>query len=95
MTVITPTVGRIVWYWGPGTSPLVHGCQPQAAIVTYVHSDRLINISAFTHDGMPIARTSVDLRQEGDTRPVNGNYAEWMPYQLGQAKKHAPEAAAA
>jgi len=90
MTVITPTVGRIVWYWPPNNKDR----QPQAAIVTYVHDDRLININAFTHDGMPVARTSVALVQEGDPKPDDGNYAQWMPYQLGQAKKHEPEKAA-
>jgi hypothetical protein len=31
------------------------------------------------------ARTSVTLMQEGDA-PVPGAYAQWMPYQKGQAK---------
>lgn len=42
------------------------------------------------------ARTSVQLLQEGDARPVDahgndvGGFCEWMPYQVGKAKTEAP-----
>ena len=89
MTIITPTVGRIVWFTPVRPDDYVtdHGGQPFAAIVTYVWSDRMINITAFDHNGDPKPHTSVDLIQEGDPKPAQ-RYAEWMPYQLGQAKKH-------
>ena len=64
------------------------GDQPFAATVAYVHSDRMVNLSYFDHDGLGWSQTSVPLVQEGDEKPV-GMYCEWMPYQLGQAKKHA------
>lgn len=32
--------------------------------------------------------TSVLLLQEGNERPSGGGFCEWMPYQIGQAKKH-------
>jgi len=95
MTVITPTVGRIVWYWplvNDGYDPV---SQPFAAIVTFAFGDRMINLTAFDHAGNVETHTSVQLAQEGDPVPTHGGYAQWMPYQLGQAKKHAPEAAAA
>lgn len=82
--MIKPTVGRIVWYRDhqPGLD-----YQPCAAIVTYVHSDRLVNLSVFDCDGEHRPHTSVTLVQENDPVP-NGPYCEWMPYQIGQAKKH-------
>jgi hypothetical protein len=81
-TVITPTIGRVVWYY--------HGHHTQdqayAALVTYVHSDTLINCVAFNPNGEPLSCTSVPLIQDNSERPV-GHYAEWMPYQKGQAAK--------
>jgi len=86
--IIEPTVGRIVWYWvNPEAMDKPHA-QPEAAIVTYVHGTRMINVNAFTHDGMPVARTSVPLLQESDVIPDQGDFCQWMPYQIGQAKKH-------
>jgi hypothetical protein len=80
--VIVPSIGRVVWFW-----PIEPVDQPYAALVTYVHSDRLINVGGFTANGEPFARTSIKLRQDGDPEaapfPVRGveAYAEWMPYQ--------------
>jgi hypothetical protein len=83
--MIKPTVGRIVWY---RQLDGVHDEQPFAAILTYVHSDRLVNLVVFDHFGIGKTRASVQLVQEGDPTPEVGGYAEWMPYQIGQAKKH-------
>jgi len=85
MTIIAPTVGRIVWYVQRKDPPKR---QPLAALVTYVHDDRLVNLAVFTVDGRQLAATSVILVQEGDPKP-DDSYCKWMPYQLGQAKKHA------
>jgi hypothetical protein len=90
MGVITPTVGRVVWFH-PGrfddlTAP--EG-QPLAAIVARVWGDRMVNLSVCDKDGEWHRRTSVPLRQPEDEADQNGNsYCEWMPYQIGQAKKH-------
>lgn len=78
-TVITPTVGRIVWFWPSHIPDVKPEKQPQAAIVTYVHDDRLINLSAFTHLGVPMAWNYVPLVQENDPKPDDGHYAQWMP----------------
>jgi hypothetical protein len=86
--MISPTIGRIVWY-RDGSS------QPLAAIVTYVWSDRLVNLAVFNpNDCLPFGKTSVTLMQDGDQLPVGESYAEWMPYQKGQAAKHDAEKAA-
>jgi hypothetical protein len=89
--IISPTVGRVVWYTPVDNAPegVDHKGQPFAAIVTYVWSDRLVNLAVFDHSGFAQSRTSVQLVQEGDAKPDGVPYCEWMPYQLGQAKKHA------
>ncbi len=77
--MITPTVGRIVHFTpAPGTV----GDQPLAAIVTYVHSDRCVNLTVFDPYGVPKGCTSVPLVQPGDAKPEGSFYCEWMPYQV-------------
>lgn len=88
--VISPTVGRVVWFWR--AAPQLLSVQPEAALVTYVHSDRCVNLVCFDHNGTPFPQTSVALVQDGDPVPEAG-YASWMPYQIGQAKRHAAEPA--
>ena len=109
MSHITPTVGRKVWYRptaydksGPGgiqcwgTPP-----QPVDATVIAVNSDRNVNLFIVDHAGRTHVRTSVLLLQDNDdpARDTDGNdtggYAEWMPYQLGQAKREAEHPAQA
>lgn len=83
--MIKPSIGRVVLFW-PG--PPVHSeVQPMPALVAFVHSDRLINVGGFDMNGNPIKATSVTLLQDDDVPPSVGPYAEWMPYQKGQAAK--------
>lgn len=85
--MIKPTVGRIVWYH-PGAEdpgPYPDG-QPLAAIVTHVWTETCINLAIFDANGNPYSRTSVLLVQDGYPVP-SACYAEWMPYQKGQAAK--------
>lgn len=86
--MITPTIGRVV---------LVHrGASDQAepGLVCYVWNDRLINVGGFDRNGLPFSATSVQLVQD-DEAPSHSVWAEWMPYQKGQAAKtEALEAAA-
>jgi hypothetical protein len=82
--MITPTVGRIVWVHR------VHGSedikQPEAGIILYVHSDRLINVEGWSASGHPFALLNLHLVQDDERKP-EGNFACWMPYQKGQAAK--------
>lgn len=80
--MIEPTVGRIVWYRDRRGD-----VQPCAAIVTWVHSVRRINLAVFEADGLARGEEDVWLAQEGEEIP-QGPYAEWMPYQKGQAAKY-------
>lgn len=89
--MIKPTIGRRVWYRpGPFGLPGMtnFGDQPLDAGIVYVWGDRCVNLDVTDHAGRHHALTSVTLLQEGDAVP-GGHYAEWMPYQTGQAKAHA------
>jgi hypothetical protein len=78
--MIKPTPGRVVWYYEAGLTT------PQAAIVAFVHSDTMVNLTAFDYNGTPKGVTSVPLLQ-GDSDIPSTPYATWMPYQVGQAAK--------
>lgn len=77
-----PTVGRIVWYYPP--SPV--NTSPLAAIITAVWSDQYVNLAIFSRNGEPWPNppTSILLVQGDMTRP-EGDFCEWMPYQLQKA----------
>jgi hypothetical protein len=84
--VIAPTVGRIVHYrqMTPGQFPGSHDVVP--AIITHVHSDRLVNLCVFDANGGTHQKTSVKLVQDGD-EPEKFAHCSWMPFQKGQAAK--------
>ena len=83
--MIKPTIGRVMWFWPVASE---RGAQPYASLVTYVHDDNMVNLVAFTTDGAPFPAGSVAIVQDGSPY-VAGDlpYAEWMPYQKGQAAK--------
>jgi hypothetical protein len=92
--MIKPTIGRVVLYY-PGNEVAtslgmtVLSEQPMDAHVVHVWDDRLVNLAVFDHAGKPWALGSVKLLQDGDDKPNAGeSYAEWMPYQKGQAAKY-------
>lgn len=89
--MIVPTVGRVVWYYKNGLADTLAEQQPRAAIVSFVHNDRCVNLAIFDRGGNNYGQLSVVLIQEGDDPPSNGKLAFccWMPYQIGQAKRHA------
>jgi hypothetical protein len=82
--LIKPTVGRVVWFnqMKPDVFPGSGGTC--AAIVTYVHSDRLVNLCVFDAKGNTHSRILIPLVQPGDTKPTTA-HCEWMPFQIGQA----------
>ena len=80
--MIQPTVGRIVEFIE------AHNEHPNAAIVVHVHNDRLVNLVAFDQVGHAAVQLNTPLRQPEDPRP-EGNYCQWMPYQV--KKDHGSE----
>ena len=87
--VISPTVGRVVWFHEGAAGMFPGSDDTRAAIVAHVWNDRMVNLAVFDANGNTHSRTSVPLLQPGDAIPTSGFYAEWMPYQIGQAAKHA------
>jgi hypothetical protein len=87
--VITPTIGRRVWFHPSGEQ---EGDQPLDAGIAYVHNDDLINISYSDKFGNMASAQQIQLwhgENEAD-RPIGEAYCEWMPYQRQQAEKSVP-----
>lgn len=87
MSVIKPTVGRVVWYYPQKSDPggEVPG-GPQAATVAHVNQDGSVNLGIHDSEGLHYNRTNIPLVQPGDPIPKTGGYCCWMPYQIGQAQ---------
>lgn len=94
--IITPTVGRKVWYRpskGDQMGPVpmqATSDQPLDATVIAVWGDRCVNLLVIDMVGRAFPVLSATLVQPGDVPPETGRYAEWMPFQQGQAKPQAP-----
>lgn len=87
--MITPTLGRIVWFTPSKNESMATETDGRcAAIVVKVWSDRVVNLTVFDANGNSVPKASVTLVQDGDLAPNGGYFAEWMPYQKGQAAKY-------
>ena len=89
--MIEPTVGRIV-HFRPGKQAhalrlMCDQKQPLAAIVTYVHDERTVNLDVMDAHGRHSAFTNVRLLQDDDKGSDDEPFAEGMPFQKGQAVK--------
>lgn len=90
---IEPTTGRVVLYF-PSELDIKRGMvqygeKPMDAHIVFVWSDYTVNLAVFDHAGNLFQRASVPINVE--TGSINPSpRAEWMPYQVGQAKKHEP-----
>lgn len=82
--MITPTVGRVILVKNRDAAP--KSSQPEPALISFVHSDRSINVGGFNAHGQPFHATSIPLLQDEDEAPA-GVYAEWMPYQKSVAAR--------
>ncbi len=90
MSGIEPTVGRNIWFRCTEGQAHLLGMtrfdnQPMHANIVYVWSPTVINLIVVDHVGLPHAVQNVLVNvpiAAGD-----GPYAEWMGYQIGQAKK--------
>ncbi|MDH1341837.1 hypothetical protein [Ectopseudomonas oleovorans] len=93
MTRIVPTVGRVlhffptVDYMASRKQAFNNPAQPLAAVIAYVHSDTMVNLTVWDQNGEQFSVCSVPLVQEGSDVIVGSFYAQWMPYQKGQAAK--------
>jgi hypothetical protein len=83
VNIIPPSIGRKVWFRGAGVDL---DDQAEDATIVYVHNEHLVNLFVVSFNGVPRAETSVPLVHEGEERPEGGFFAEWMPFQKGQAR---------
>ena len=82
--LITPTIGRVVWY----KPPPEESDQFLPADICYVWSDHMVNLSVSNKNGSKHGRTSVTFfHGSSDECPVGA--CCWMPYQQKQAQKEA------
>lgn len=86
--MIKPTVGRVVWVSRPKQT--IDPKQPEVGLITYVIDDRTIHVTGFNPYGQLFSLNPVSLLQDDDAKP-EGDFACWMPYQVGQAAKAAAE----
>jgi hypothetical protein len=90
MARIEPTIGRVVWYrhcsLPANCSGVLAKGEPWTAQVVFVHPTGRINVAGFDHSGQYFKAINIPLVQDGDPYPGEV-YAEWMPYQKGQAAK--------
>lgn len=91
---IDPTVGRVLYYFerqaltrNGQTGVFLRG--PLAAIVCAVRSPRVVNLAVHNESGTSYGVEGVFLVQPGELPPEHGNYAQWMPFQVGQATNQA------
>jgi hypothetical protein len=84
--MIKPTIGRVVWYHPAFQPDSGSNERTLAAIICHVWSDSCVNLAVFDANGVASSQTSVFLFQ-GDSERPGSQYAEWMPYQQGQAAK--------
>jgi hypothetical protein len=87
--MITPTIGRVIWFVDPIVQATEENPQPWPAFICYVHDDRMVNVAGFMANGETFRATKVQLLQDDDVVPDGYYYAMWMPYQVSAAAKNA------
>lgn len=89
MSVISPSVGRSVHFFVKETQYNFEFCfvqgKPHAAVVTYVHGDRMVNLAVFDTNGKPFGYTSVNLVQPGETTDGYAFWCQWPQHTQEQA----------
>lgn len=87
--MITPTIGRKVWFWpiNPSVGAILDPLQAWDATVTFVHPNGNINLLVIDHHGVMMPQHDVYLFQGMPDERPKSTCATWMPYQIGQAKQ--------
>lgn len=90
MSTITPTVGRVVWYY-PETLDRVDERSgkgsPYPAIITHVWGNEVVNLQVLNDGSYPLKADALNPTSVGMNDGVNlsGRSWSWMPFQKGQA----------
>lgn len=89
--MITPTIGRRIWYWYCVGDAINHECEslddfvPFDAGVVFVYADETVNLVVADHVGRQFSLLGVQIVEDR----IRG-CAQWMPYQVKQAEKETP-----
>lgn len=67
---MTPELGQVMLYWNGG--------EPLASIVSYVWSEKMVNLAVFSANGGTFGATSIPVFQPGE-KPSVGRFAEYPP----------------
>ncbi len=92
--MIRPTVGRKVWYFPQG-NPGGAGYPLHDATIVDVISDTSVNLACHTELGTSYTALNIyllpsDIGDDTARQFQDTPHAEWMPYQVGQAKSNTP-----
>ncbi len=91
ITHITPTVGRVVWYWPSAEATHMAGAgapQPLRADICHVLEDGSLNLAINDANGVCWNGVGVKLHQGyAENCSLPRPFATWMPYQLEMALK--------
>lgn len=83
--MITPTIGRKIWFWPNQTNTacytVLDAAQAFDASVVFVAADDRVHIAFFDHTGVPFIRHDVPILQDDKPLPAGTCYCAWMPYQ--------------
>jgi hypothetical protein len=85
--MITPTVGRVILFHPAIAEGQTRDPDPYPGFVCRVNPDGTINVGGFNAFGTSYGQNNVQLLQDDEAAPATAAYAEWMPYQKGQAAK--------
>lgn len=88
MTSITPTIGRVLWFYpGTGFRGATAGDQPLPALVCNVKGDTCVNLGGFDAEGQHFVAQDVYLvpSEGGELPPAGEAHATWLPYQVATA----------
>jgi hypothetical protein len=84
--MIIPTLGRVALFHPNVADTIPSQDGACAAIIVYVHGDRMVNLIVFDANGQPVGRSSVPLVQPEDPPVADGSsYCNWLPYQVKKA----------
>lgn len=72
MTIIKPTLGRIMWLT---PHPAAGEQSQQAALVAHVNDDDTVNLTVSAQDGTTYALQNVPVVQDGEPAPSTRAYA--------------------
>jgi len=76
ISIVKPTVGRMVYYKSYGTPNGEYKPENRAAIITAIHSDTVIDLCVLNPEGMFFNRNV----EQGE----KGGQWDWMPFQKDQ-----------